>query len=721
MMATGVNSVLNIGKGALFASQTALQTVGNNIANVNTTGYSRQAVRFEAWPSLDYNPGQMGQGVRATEVMRYFDKFIERNYLQKNSEYMRWDTMASDLRSVESIFNESSGLGIGSIMSQFFSSWEKLSQFPDDAAGRQALLSNTQTLTEAIKSNDISLKQIEERTEGMIREQVARANQIIETVARLNREINTHYVQGKNNPNTLLDERDALVRELSGLIDVDVIDRGAGQYIVNTSGGHTLVDGAVGFELSYEGARAFQNKTASTTFRGSIEFDGTDGYEYTVEFINGGTLGSSPPPLFRVSLDGGKSWVTDAQGNEMHFEANDQNRPVRVKDLDIYFNYADPSAPGSPPADSFIPGDRFLIVPKNALYWIQPTIGPLLITPQEFPDGNVSSHRANGGSIAGNILFMDYRVAEIRDELDEFSKNLIWEVNRVHSQGAGLTHLNSVIGDYRVRNSAYALNSSYIGMPWAERLQDGNFSIALYDPVSGDPIMIDPGMRSALDINFDASWSLDRLVFEMNNITVNWVDGAGNLQSNNLGYFMNISVADNRLNLQSNNGYTFGFGNDTSGVLAALGINTYFKGDGAGNIAMNHYVAQNPNLVNAGRINGGAELNNGDNLTARDIGNLAVKNLTFKDWTGRERVQNLPDYYALLVSKVGSQAAGANFNNKSYMAVAQQLLEQQEEISGVNLDEEMSNLIRFQSSYKAAAKLITTADEMFQTLLGLKQ
>ncbi|MCL1915856.1 MAG: flagellar hook-associated protein FlgK [Desulfovibrionaceae bacterium] len=719
-MATGVNSLLNIGKGALFASQAALQTVGNNIANVDTEGYSRQAVRLEAWPALDYFPGQMGQGVKAAEVFRYFDKFIERNYLQKNSEYMRWNAMSDNMRTVEHIFNESYGLGVGSLLNSFFTSWEKVSQFPDDPASRQALISNTQTLTETIRSNEISLKQIEERTEGMIRDDVARANQIMVAVAELNRAINIHHVQNKNNANTLMDERDKLVRELSSLIDIDVIDKGAGNFIVNTSGGHTLVDGVTSFALSYDGPAAFQHKTAATTFNGAIDFNGSDGYEYTVEFITGGKLGDDPPPLFRVSLDGGRTWVTDANGNEMYFEAYDSSKPVLVKDLEIYFHHGDPANPGSP-ANEFIVGDRFLIVPKNALYWIQPTMGPLLVTPQEFPDGSFSVHRTHGGSIGGNILFMDYQVAKIRDDMDEFTRNLIWEVNRIHSQGASPTHLISVTGDYRVRDANYSLNSSYIGMPWADRLQDGNFSICLFDPVTGNPIMVEPGLRATLDVNFDASWSLNDLVNAMNSIQVDWIDGAGNPQSDSLSYFLNISVNDNRLSIQGKNGYTFGFANDTSGVLAALGVNTYLKGDNAYNIGLNDYVAQNPNLINAGRLDGRGELSSGDNLTARDIGNLMQKRLVFKDWTGRSLTQTLPDFYAKVVSGVGNEAANANFHNKASMAIAQQLHDRQEEISGVNLDEEMSSLIRFQASYKAAAKLITTADEMFQTLLGLKQ
>ena len=76
-MAIGFNAVLSMGKGALFASQAAIQTTGNNVSNVNTPGYSRQAVMLQENYAINYNPGQVGQGVKATEIFRYFDRFIE--------------------------------------------------------------------------------------------------------------------------------------------------------------------------------------------------------------------------------------------------------------------------------------------------------------------------------------------------------------------------------------------------------------------------------------------------------------------------------------------------------------------------------------------------------------------------------------------------------------------------------------------------------------------
>ncbi|MCC8194198.1 MAG: flagellar hook-associated protein FlgK, partial [Deltaproteobacteria bacterium] len=187
------------------------------------------------------------------------------------------------------------------------------------------------------------------------------------------------------------------------------------------------------------------------------------------------------------------------------------------------------------------------------------------------------------------------------------------------------------------------------------------------------------------------------------------------------GVSFSATVTDGRLDLNSLNG-GFGFVNDTTGVLAGLGINTFFKGEGAGDISVNADIVKNLNLINAAAINGGGEGNSGDTITALEISKLATKKVSFKDpATGKVTEQTLLANYSSYVTKVGADTQTAKYNATLYGTMAMDLRNQQDSNSGVNLDEEMTNLVRFQNSYKAAAKLITTADEMLQTILGLKQ
>jgi flagellar hook-associated protein 1 FlgK len=183
---------------------------------------------------------------------------------------------------------------------------------------------------------------------------------------------------------------------------------------------------------------------------------------------------------------------------------------------------------------------------------------------------------------------------------------------------------------------------------------------------------------------------------------------------------MQASIVNGSLRIASGNGHTFGFGQDSTGLLAGLGINTYFSGTSARSIEINSAVASNTSLINAGHYNGAGEINEGDNLIASDIAALKDKKLDIHTDFGGTAHQTLSEFYNALVSSVGGDTSSAQFNFSYQSSLAQDLDAQQQSLSGVNLDEEMSNLIKFQHSYTAAAKLISTADQMLQTLLGLK-
>jgi flagellar hook-associated protein 1 FlgK len=181
------------------------------------------------------------------------------------------------------------------------------------------------------------------------------------------------------------------------------------------------------------------------------------------------------------------------------------------------------------------------------------------------------------------------------------------------------------------------------------------------------------------------------------------------------------SIVDGRLQIATNGDYTFAVASDTTGLMAGLGINTFFTGTDASSIAVRGELADNPNLVNAGAVNGAGEVNQGDNSIAKAIAELLNSSVTISS-TGKQGVnQSLLTYYATLVTRVGSDTFNVNNSASRETALAESLSSRREEAVGVSLDEELVNLIKFQASYTAAAKLITTADEMLETVLGLKQ
>ena len=237
-----------------------------------------------------------------------------------------------------------------------------------------------------------------------------------------------------------------------------------------------------------------------------------------------------------------------------------------------------------------------------------------------------------------------------------------------------------------------------------------------FDETTGEPIA-GPGAVGSLNFNpvaggprqdFDpAIHSLNDVVDAINR---SYVDATGNP-------LIEASVINGQITLEAAPGVAYKMGSDTTGLWAALGINTFFAGDSASNISVNPHL--DANHVNAQSIDGNGEGEEGDQSIATMISKLATDKVNVSTaWQSNE--ESLLSFYAGTVGMVGSDARNANFNAKYYGTLSMEAENQALATSGVNLDEEMLLLIKFQHSYTAAAKLITTADEMFQTLLSLK-
>jgi flagellar hook-associated protein 1 len=705
-----LSSILNTGQWALFASQAAIEVTGSNIANVNTPGYARRSLRLEEAPSLDFAPGQIGTGVHAKEIIRHFDAFIEQQYNEKASQRERWAALEDSLKNVEMIFNESDGNGISEMLAKFFSDWQELSLRPEDSNIRSVLLQDALTLSEAISSSYSDLENVQNRLNQSIKQEVEEINRLIGRIADLNKQITVHEVPGQNNANKLRDERDLMVRQLAEMIDIRYIDNGLGNVTILTSSGMTLVDGTNpgnSFRLSVDGLRVFKDLSAGSAFDGQIYFEGRSDYEYLIEVVTAGDVGAGAQ--FKVSVDGGKTWLADANGNEV-FDAREYDDRLVLPGGDLTVWFGSTADSGNSPANpTLAQGDRFIIVPKEGLYWHENTSSALNATPIIQASGALNTDRITGGSLAGLFQMRDFNIGHYKEKLDAFAQSLAWEVNRIHSQGAGLDLIRDVIGTTKVMNDTVPLADRASGLPTGDRLQAGNLTLYVYDRSTG--ALVDQPWNLDMDNTAPGVQNFNPTVHSLEDLrsALNDIDG------------VNALIIDNRLRITADTGLEIAFGTDSTGVLAALGINTFFQGNSASDLAVNATVAGNLRLVASGHVNGANEVNRGDNTTALALAKLRTEGVTVNtSFEGTTR-RTLSEFYASLVSNVGGDTAMASFNHTFNKSLADDLNARQEAIAGVNLDEEMSNLIKFQHSYQAAAKLILAAERMLDTLLAMKQ
>ncbi|TCP57835.1 flagellar hook-associated protein 1 FlgK [Tumebacillus sp. BK434] len=274
---------LEIAKRSLFAEQTALNTTGHNIANANTTGYSRQAVNRVATPSLEYPnmnksvaPGQVGTGVEITKIYRVREQFLDSQFRNENKTLGEWTSRADILAKVEAIINEPSDSGIRTVINQLWTSFQDLSKTstPDAAiAARKIVAQRAVAVAEAFNHQAQQLKELDADITESIQIKVKSVNAKLEEIQSINGRIKELSVLG-DVPNDLLDQRDLLVDQISKLVDVKVTDQD--NIYSLTIGGNVVIDGANALTLLNETAPV----VAGGEIKGLIDARNTDVANY---------------------------------------------------------------------------------------------------------------------------------------------------------------------------------------------------------------------------------------------------------------------------------------------------------------------------------------------------------------------------------------------------------------------------------------------------------
>lgn len=291
-----------------------------------------------------------------------------------------------------------------------------------------------------------------------------------------------------------------------------------------------------------------------------------------------------------------------------------------------------------------------------------------------------------GGSIGAWLDVRDNEIEDMLDYMNELAQTIIFDVNKLHASGSGLDALSNVIGTYKAKDSSAALNAEG-NLSYGDRIVDGTFDIWVYKD----------GTSVKTTITVDPDASMDELAAAISGVT---------------GLSASVS-SNNTLTIHAADGVEFGFANDTSNVLAALGVNTFFDGDSATNISLNDVIENDTGRICAGRISDTGEIAVGDNTCALDIADLKDA-----DTMGN----GTETYNESLISWAASLGTTIDNTSDSYTIAAEtidSLQSLRDSVSGVSLDEEMVRMIQYQRSYQVAAQMIQVSDELLQTLIGI--
>jgi len=588
---SSINATLDIARWSLQASQLAIEVTSHNIANANTEGYSKQSLVLETGYPITMNPGQIGTGVRATQVMRAYDQFVNEQVCSKSSDHYYWNVYKDAMESIETIFNESEGYGLNQIMGEFWSAWSDLSNNPEDVATRSALLGQSETLIQVIRDIDSNLKTYQMHLDDNIQGAVSEINSITAQIADLNVRISSSEIDHSVNANDLRDQRDLLLEELSGYMDISYYEEEqTGQVMVYILGGIPLV---------------MEN----------------DSYTLTCQ--------------------------QDTDSGHLNVVWNSTSG----QQIDI-------------------------------------------------------THKLESGKLTGWIDVRDNEIDSYLDTTNTFAEELIWQVNSLHAEGAGLKSVSSMTGSVEIADPDLALDGQDIDgnyhYAFGDRfVADGSFDVVVYDS-SGTSV-------GSITVTLSAGSTVNDLIAQ--------IDGVCHMNAG-------IEAPTNSLSLSADTGYTFVVSpsetSDSNNALAILGLNTFFAWDSlsedyAGTIDINTDLEADPELIAAGYLDNSGNIAPGDNQVA-----LAIYGLQDRIVEINGSSTTLDGYYNSFVAEIGTDVKRAQVNEQYNEALLDQYVQKKESISGVNLDEEMADLLKFQHLYQTAAKLIETIDEMMETLLSMK-
>ncbi len=648
-------NLLSIGKSGLFAAQAGLSTTGHNITNAGVAGYNRQTVVQATGPTLDTGVGFVGTGTQISQIKRYSDEFL--NVQVRNAQASRsgLESYYAQISQIDNMLADQTA-GLSPSLQSFFKGVQDMAANRASVPSRQSMLSGADTLATRFQALDERLGEIREGVNSTVQTSVTMINSYAQQIADLNDKIGTFAAAQQRAPNDLLDKRDQLVMELNTQVKATVMPGDNNSLTVSIGSGQPLVVGQRAFQLA---------ATKSPTDQTRVEVGYVTGSKVTVladNALSGGTLGGALE--FRSkTLDPAQSALGKVaiglaiEFNNQHKLGLDQNG-VAGKD---FFSVA--------PA----------YVGKNVNNALSSTteVKAIVSDPSQLKDSDYKVEH-NGTS---------YDVYRLSDNTKVIA-NYTPDGNPVSADGI----------DFRITGSG-AQNDNFLVRPTIGGAANFNVlikdvaSIAAAAPIATSAPVSNTGTAKISEGKIDAAFLTGAPALP---VTLTFDDATDNLTGFPAGLAVRVTdsagVVTNypapATNVAFAAGSTYSFGGISVTMTGAPGNGDTFKISG-----------------NAGGV--------GDTRNIGLLGDLQTKNI-FNN--GSATIQSS---YAQLVSTVGNKTREVQVNGDAAEALLTQAKATAADVSGVNLDEEATNLIKYQQAYQAAGKVMQIAGTIFDTLLSI--
>ncbi|MBD8092239.1 flagellar hook-associated protein FlgK [Pseudomonas fluorescens] len=675
-------SLLSIGMSGLNAAQGSLSVLSNNIANVNTPGYSRQQTTQNASANNQYGGVFIGSGTTLADVRRIYNDFLGAAYQSSTALNSDANAYAGQAAAIDKTLSDKS-TGMSAVLSAFFASLQNAAATPSDVSARQLLITNAQTLSNRFNAISTQLTQQKESINGQLSTMSDQVNKLTSSIASLNSQISTAQGSSTSAPANLLDARNEAVRSLNELIGVTATEKN-GQFSITTGTGQSLVEGSIANTIS-----AVPSKS--------------DNSQYTIQL----NMGDTPMDIGSVISGGSIGGLLRYRSDALMPAINDLGR-IAIATADSVNSQLGQGLDLNSDFGSSLFGD----------------INSAAAISQR--SQAAAGNSAGSGNL--NVTIADSSKLSTFDYKVTFTSGNQYNVVRSDGKAMGsfdtTTTPPPVIDGFTLAlngKGPVAAGDSFKVSPTANGasgisvdLKDPN-KLAFAAPLAGNAsktntgtgAFTQPTLTVPIDIDGGAATAQLRTGIE-NSMPVKMVFGkpaADGTQS--------YSISDAQ-------GNSIGTGTIIPGQGNKVSVNVPMR-DASGALIPGKSFSFDT-TVSGSPANGDSttfSFNSGassDGRNAQELLGLQTK-ATVGAVDGNAGV-SLVSANSRLVSQVGSKAAQANTDSTATGALLAANKAASNSVSQVNLDEEAGDMIKFQQYYTASSQIIKAAQETFSTLIN---
>ncbi len=663
-------STLQVGISGLAAFQRSLSTIGHNISNANTEGYSRQRVDLTARNPSPSSAGFIGNGVTVESVRRFYDSFAVSQVRSRSAATEYFTTYKSLASQVDNLLADPDA-GVSSALNSFFDAVQGVADDPSSVSAREVMLTEGQGLVDRFQTLDDWLQDLGKNANDRIVSKVGEINSLARNIANMNNDIIVASGLGAGQPpNDLLDKRDKLLDDLSKLISVKIVEGTGNSINVYVGNGQSLV-----LDTNYMQLEAGIDPDDPENYQVSYQMPNGTSYPVT-DTLTGGELGGVIAFRNEILNPTRNKLGRLAMGIAMTF--NEQQKLGVDLDGLLGDNFFEEPLPEAVPGVNNTGGETLTVTVDDitaittADYTLSYNGTNYVLTNQD--DGsttNLTIASAGPPIVFDPVDGLSFELSNTPAVGDEFFIR--------PTRGAARTFELAMDNPNRIAAAGPLLTRIDNG-----NLGDATISEATVVDFTNAALTTSPGsLTPPVLIVFDdppvptAPATLSYSIYD------NSTPGAPVLLEANISYDVNDPTN----------------GHDIFPSPGGLDYGYTVRIDGEPQPGDQFTVEFNSNGVSDNR----------NALLLADLqqkGTLIGGNATYSD------------VYNEAVVYVGNRTRQAEINQQAQTALLDEATSMREAVSGVNLDEEAANLLRYQQAYAAAAQVITAADQLFQTLLS---